>query len=114
MPHLVLEYQADIELRHDLQALCADLFTALQAHPAIPHPASVKVRAAPCPYAYIGTEPQSFVHATLFLLEGRDTATKADLTQLVLNRMSAALSDVGSLSVDTQDMVKATYAKRVL
>ena len=114
MPHIVIDYSAGLETRHDMQALCDALFAAMAADPAIPDPTSLKIRARPHDFFRFGTEPQSFAHAELFLLAGRDDATKAGLTATILRVMDQMLPDVGSLSVDVADMARATYAKRVL
>jgi len=110
MPHLTVQHSANVAAD---DALCDALFQALAAHAAIPHPDSLKIRTLPCPHWRIGTEPQSFAHADLSLLPGRDDATKAGLAGCVLAVMEAQLPDVGSLSVDVTDLSTA-YAKRVL
>lgn len=110
MPHLTLEHSADVAAG---QALCEALFDALAAHAAIPHPESLKIRTLPCPHHRIGTEPQSFAHAHLALLPGRDDATKAALSALILEVMVRHLPEVGSLSVDVSEL-SAAYTKRVL
>ncbi|HSG55600.1 MAG TPA: 5-carboxymethyl-2-hydroxymuconate isomerase, partial [Paracoccaceae bacterium] len=104
MPHVTIEYSETLDASHDLHAMCEDMFQALAAHPAIPQPETLKIRALPCPFSRIGTTPNSFVHATLGLLPGRDDATKADLAQTILEALDKALPDVGSLSVDVQDL----------
>lgn len=110
MPHLTIEHSPDAPAD---QALCDDLFDALAAHDAVPTPESLKIRTLPCAHHRIGTQPQSFAHAHLALLPGRDAPTKAALAQLVLDRMAAHLPDVGSLSVDVTEL-SAAYTKRVL
>ena len=110
MPHLILQHSQDAPAG---DALCDALFGALAAHPAIPHPESLKIRTLPCPHWRIGTEPQSFVHADLLLLPGRDGLTKADLAHTVLDVLGSHLPGVGSLSVDVGEL-SAAYAKRVL
>jgi 5-carboxymethyl-2-hydroxymuconate isomerase len=110
MPHLTLQHSTNVDAD---DVLCDALFRALAAHEAIPHPDSLKIRTLPCPHWCIGTEPQSFAHADLALLPGRDDATKADLAQTVLAVMESHLPDVGSLSVDVTDL-SAAYSKRVL
>lgn len=114
MPHVIVDHAAGLENSHDFPALCRALFDALAAHPAIPHPESLKIRTRPHECFVIGTAPQSFAHADLRLLPGRDDQTKADLTALVLNVMNDALPDVGSLTVECNDMHGPSYAKRVL
>ena len=110
MPHLTIQHSADAPAG---DALCEALFQALAAHDAIPHPETLKIRTLPCPHWRIGTEPQSFAHAELQLLPGRDDATKADLAQTVLAVMESHLPEIGALSVDIADLSSA-YAKRVV
>ena len=110
MPHLTVQHSADVDAD---DALCEALFAALAAHSAVPHPESLKIRTLPCPHWRVGTEPQSFAHAELLLLPGRDDATKADLARTVLAVMAEHLAGVGSLSVDVGELSPA-YAKRVL
>ena len=110
MPHLTIQHSTDVAAD---QALCDALFAALAAHPAIPQPESLKIRTLPCPAHRIGTEPQSFAHADLALLPGRDAPTRAALSALVLDVMDRHLSTTGSLSVDVSELSPA-YAKRVL
>ena len=113
MPHVVIEHSPDVGARHDLAALCEALFQALAQHSAIPHPASLKIRTHETGAHRLGSEPQSFAHATLLLLPGREGDTRSDLAQTILDVMAARLTDVGSLSVNLADL-DAAYAKRVL
>ena len=113
MPNLTIEFSAGIEAEHDLDALCDALYEALAAHPAVPNPASIKIRTLPCPHWRIGTQPQSFAHGTLILYKGRDDDTKADMSATLLGVMDAHLPGIGSLSVDVGEL-GAAYKKRVL
>jgi 5-carboxymethyl-2-hydroxymuconate isomerase len=113
MPHIIIEYTAGLDQDHDFQALCEDIYQALAAHPAVPDPTTLKIRALPCPYWRNGREGQSFVHADLKLLAGRDAKTKAELADLMLAAMAARLKTVGCLSVDVIEL-SATYTKREL
>ena len=113
MPHVILDHSADVADTHDMAALCDAVFDTLAAHPAVPNPASLKIRAIPATAHRLGTDPQSFVHATLWLLPGRDAGTKSSLTAAILACLDSALPDVGSLSVNLGEL-DAAYAKRVL
>lgn len=113
MPHVAIEYAADLDDQHDLHGVCTAVFDALAAHPAVPDQQALKIRATPSAYWHLGTDPQSFVHAQLLLLPGRDAATKASMVQAILDCLAAALPDVGSLSVDVAEL-DPTYVKRVL
>lgn len=109
MPHLILQHSTDVAAD---KALCEALFAALAAHDAIPHPESLKIRTLPCLNWRCGTEPQSFAHADLLLLKGRNAATKTDLARTVLAVMESHLAEAGSLSVDVGELSDA-YVKRV-
>ncbi len=110
MPHVIVEHSKGAV---GLQALCTAIFKALAAHPAIPKPETLKLRTVEAEAHLLGTRGQSFVHATLRLLPGRDADTKSDLAQVILGVMADMMPDVRSLSVDLADLDPA-YAKRVL
>ncbi|AJE48952.1 5-carboxymethyl-2-hydroxymuconate Delta-isomerase [Celeribacter indicus] len=112
MPHVVIDFSDGLETAHDMTRLCSDVFEALILDAEISAPA-LKVRARPQPFFRIGTEPATFAHATLYLLEGRDDDTKARLSDIVLRAMDGVMPTVGSLSVDVRDMNRAAYAKRL-
>lgn len=113
MPHVIIEHSAGAADTEGLRALCAALFAALAAHPAIPKPETLKLRTQVAGAHLLGTRGQSFAHATLRLLPGRDADTKSDLTEVILAVMERELPKVHSLSVDLADL-DAAYAKRVL
>jgi 5-carboxymethyl-2-hydroxymuconate isomerase len=76
-------------------------------------PPTLKIRATSFPYFRIGTEPQTFIHATLLLLQGRDEATRAELNAIILNVLAASAPTVGSITVRDVEIDRATYAKRL-
>ncbi len=114
MPHIIVEYAGHLDETHCMTGMCQTLFDAAVSCGVFPDTTAIKVRAIPCPFSRIGTEPQSFAHVTIRLLAGRDDAVKANLTQIILAALDQALPDVGSLSVDIKDIDTATYAKRTL
>ena len=115
MPHLVLEYSAELADSHNIAALVDDLFDTACAHPAFAaNPAAVKARSIACENARSGVTPQSFAHLTVCLLTGRTTEVRADLAEALLAVMDRHLPDVGSLSVEPVEMDTETYRKRAL
>jgi len=93
--------------------VCDDLFETLAGHDAFDAP-TIKIRATAVEFFRIGTEPQTFVHATLLLMGGRDEATRTHLNQTIIEVLGKALPDVGSITVQDVEMTRASYAKRVL
>ncbi|WP_373813362.1 5-carboxymethyl-2-hydroxymuconate Delta-isomerase, partial [Neisseria dentiae] len=60
-----------------------------------------------------GSAAEGFVHLTLFLLDGRSEAVKHTLGQALSDAVRQALDSAAGtqITVDTRDMVRATYAK---
>ena len=113
MPHIVIEHSVGLDQSHDLQALCDALWATFAAHPSITSPETVRSRTIAATAGRIGVEPQTFAHATLLLLPGRDEATRLELAQMVLDIMQTHLPDVGSLTVRLTD-IEQPYLKRML
>lgn len=113
MPHIVIEHSKGLDTSHDLQALCDGLWDSFAAHPSVKGPPTVRVRTIAATAGRIGVEPQSFAHATLLLIPGRDAATRAELAGMVMAALEAHLPDVGSLTVRLTDL-NPPYLKRML
>ncbi|MEM8572901.1 MAG: 5-carboxymethyl-2-hydroxymuconate isomerase [Pseudomonadota bacterium] len=113
MPHIVIEHSPRLDASHDLQALCDALWDTFATHPNITAPDTVRVRTIASTASRIGVEPQSFAHATLLLLPGRDEETRRGLAELILNTLDEFLPDVGSLTVRV-DHLEQPYIKRML
>lgn len=113
MPHIVIEHSKGLDDSHDLQGLCESIWQAFAAHPSVSGPETVRVRTIAATAGRIGVEPQSFAHATLLLLPGRDDAMRNDLAHITMSALDAALPDVGSLTVRLTDL-NPPYLKRML
>ncbi len=113
MPHIVIEHSKGLDGTHDLQALCDALWEAVAAHSSVTSPDTVRIRSIAATASRIGVEPQSFAHATLLLLPGRDEAARNELAQLVMDHLQSHLPDAGSLTVRLTDL-NPPYLKRML
>ena len=113
MPHIVIEHSKGLERSHNLQGLCDRLWEHFAAHPSVKRPETVRVRTMAATASRIGVEPQTFAHATLLLLPGRDEATREELARMILAELEASLPDVGSLTVRLTDL-NPPYLKRML
>ncbi len=113
MPHIVIEHSRGLEDSHDLQAVCDTLWDTFAHHSAITAPDTVRIRTIAATASRIGVEPQTFAHATLLLLPGRSEDTRKELAQMILDALTTALPDVGSLTVRL-DHLNQPYLKRML
>ena len=118
MPHLHLEYSANVPEPPAMPALFAELHRALAATEAVPL-ADLKSRAVCCPVSYVGdgAPERSFVCLSLRLLAGRDVSVRQRLVQVcvgVLARHFAAAQRSGAcqMSVEVCEMERSTYCKQ--
>lgn len=74
MPRVSIEFSKGLELANNMQSVCNQLYSVLAEQDEF-DPPTLKIRAAPIEFFRIGTEPQTFIHATLFLMAGRDEDT---------------------------------------
>ncbi|MDO4228050.1 5-carboxymethyl-2-hydroxymuconate Delta-isomerase [Neisseria sp.] len=111
MPHLIVEYSNNLNL--PVQPLLHTLHGVLLASGQFEED-HIKVRARRYDdYLTGGSAADGFVHITLFLLDGRSEAVKHALSQALGDAVQQALGSAAGtqITVDTRDMVRATYAK---
>jgi|TARA_B110000908_G_C10265839_1_gene463831 5-carboxymethyl-2-hydroxymuconate isomerase len=114
MPHVSIEFSKGLEQTADIQSICNDVFEVLAGQSTFPDASVIKVRASAVDYIRIGRDPQTFAHATLSLMAGRDEPTRKHLNDVILDVLIKALPDVSNLTVQEVKMTSATYAKRTL
>lgn len=114
MPHIIVEYAATLAEKHDLDALCKELFEAAMSTSAFDTAKDIKVRTLPATHWFQQVDNPSFAHITVRLLEGRTLAQKQEVTSTLLEAAASCLTDVGSISVDIKEIERATYERRML
>ncbi|QCK86468.1 5-carboxymethyl-2-hydroxymuconate Delta-isomerase [Phreatobacter aquaticus] len=92
MPHLVIEYSANLDPLVDMAALCEAARTAAVEAGIFPV-GGIRVRAHRCDHAAIadGNPAHAFLDATLKIGQGRDLATKRKAGDHVFAALSRAL-----------------------
>lgn len=119
MPHLIVEYSANLSGLPEAEMLTA-LNATLCASPEIQHEVDLKSRIVAVAQFQVGTAdaPRGFVHAQLRLLAGRTPEAKKDLSEriaTVLQRLTPQPAGVQvQLSVEITDMDRPSYFKGVL
>jgi 5-carboxymethyl-2-hydroxymuconate isomerase len=95
MPHITLEYSANLEEKVDLQALCAHLRAEAAAIEAFPMP-GLRVRAVRCDHYSIadGDPKHGFIDISVRLRAGRSDAVKQDATRRLFQAAKSFLEPV--------------------
>ena len=86
MPHLIIDYSANLETRLDMRGLCVALKDAAAATGVFP-PAGIRVRAHAANHVVIadGDPGHGFIDITVRLAAGRDDAAKTQATDAVFD-----------------------------
>lgn len=92
MPHVIVEYSANLEPRVDIQGLLHTLHQAMLGTGVAP-PAALRTRAARREHYVVadGDPANAFIAITLRLGHGRDAATRAAVAQTVFDAASSFL-----------------------
>lgn len=113
MPHIVVQYSVDVADQINLPKMLRDLHQVL-ADEGIDK-SRIKTQGIPLRYAVVGdneTRRNVMAHATLLLLEGRDTETKQRYGGAIFEAMKACIHEKmpnASVTLEVRDMVADTY-----
>ncbi len=113
MPHFVIEYSREIEKTYDLNKVMKIAYDS-GVESGVMQAEDIKVRARPYDFYRILNDGDSFLHVSVFLLEGRTAAQKEHVAVILRENLQVYLMDVTSISVDIRDMNAQAYKKRLL
>lgn len=114
MPHAILQYSADLEKSEDIVALCRSLPEIMLETGLFPNPKGIKVRAFKADHGFMVVENQSFAHVTIRMMPGRTGDEKHAVASHVLDWLTAQMPQVGTITVEADDLDAASYVKRIL
>lgn len=74
----------------------------------------IKVRLQPYHYYRLGEDKKNFLHVFGYIMQGRSTEQKADLSKQISTRLTELLPDTSFLSVNIYEFEAATYTNKAL
>lgn len=74
----------------------------------------IKVRLQPYQYYRLGGDKKNFIHIFGYIMEGRTTEQKADLSQKIIASLTKLFPDISFLSISINDFETATYCNKSL
>lgn len=119
MPHLIIEITENTRLTCSQEELLDEANAALLATGQFSEP-DIKSRCVTLETYRQGTEhrDRAFVHATLWILDGRDQAVRKQLAQAVCDAITEAVRPGSGqsvqVSVNVREMERATFAKEII
>ncbi|MGI9580806.1 5-carboxymethyl-2-hydroxymuconate Delta-isomerase [Chryseobacterium sp. RRHN12] len=113
MPHFIIECSQDILRQRTPDELLDAVYEAADAT-GLFTPNDIKVRLQPYQYYRLGTGKKDFLHVFGYIMQGRTTDQKADLSRQITSRLSGLLPEISFLSVNISDFERATYSNKAL
>lgn len=111
MPHFVIDCSENIiklkspadiiQTVHDL-AESTELFAT----------GDIKVRLNPFKYFNVGNTQNDFIHVFAYIMEGRNTEQKSNLSKIIITRLKQLFPDVPVISMNIKDFEKSTYCNK--
>ena len=111
MPHFVIDCSANIikiknpnevmQIVHDT-AEASKLFDK----------GDIKVRLNPFQYYNLGNSKDDFIHIFANMMEGRNTAQKAELSKNMISSLKSIFPNVPIISINIRDFEKSTYCNK--
>ena len=112
MPHLIIEYPAQITTATQVETMLAAVYRAA-AGSGLFDEAHIRVRAWPLEHYQLGGERRAFMHAQCRIHAGRAVAQKKALSEAVLAALHELAWAVEVITVEVVELEQASYAKWV-
>ncbi|WP_454047456.1 5-carboxymethyl-2-hydroxymuconate Delta-isomerase [Chryseobacterium sp. Marseille-Q8038] len=113
MPHFIINCSQDIIHQKTPDELMDAIYEVAHAT-GLFAPNDIKVRIQPYQYYRLGNGKKNFLHVFGYIMQGRSTEQKADLSKQICTRLSELLPDISFLSVNISDFEAATYSNKAL
>jgi 5-carboxymethyl-2-hydroxymuconate isomerase len=112
MPHVIIEYSSNVCPSEQFSAITKSAHDVM-VKSGLFSAADIKTRSYVTDDFLVGEKGQqgSFVHVTIYLLEGRTMLQKQTLSEALHNALRMRLLGVDQISVDIRELEKDTYRK---
>lgn len=113
MPHFIIECSQDI-LQQKTPDEIMDAVYSVAESVNLFAVNDIKVRIQPFQYYRLGKNKKNFLHVFGYIMEGRSTEQKADLSTQISIRLTELFPDISFLSVNISEFEAATYSNKAL
>ena|SRR5690349_9642885 len=111
MPHFILDCSETILDDYSEEQLLAQIHAVAQATGLFDED-DIKVRVNPYKTYSVGNKKQDFIHVFGYIMEGRSTEQKADLSKRVVQNLALLFPKIPRIAMNVYDFEKATYCNR--
>jgi len=111
MPHFIVDCSEDIIEINTPEEIMESIYEAAESTDLFAD-GDIKVRINPFKYFKLGPSKTNFIHVFGNIMEGRNIAQKADLSNRIITRLKSMFPNVPIISINIREFEKATYVNR--
>ncbi|MFN1216800.1 5-carboxymethyl-2-hydroxymuconate Delta-isomerase [Chryseobacterium kwangjuense] len=113
MPHFIIECSQNILQQRSPDEIMDAVYKAADST-GLFAPNDIKVRLQPYQYYRLGDHKKNFLHVFGYIMEGRDTEQKAELSKKICTHLADLFPDISFLSINISDFERAIYCNKAL
>ena len=113
MPHFIIDCSENVIQQKSPDEIMQAVYDVAEAS-GLFAANDIKVRLNPYQYFKLGKNKSDFIHVFGNIMEGRSTEQKANLSRKITERLNDLFPDISILSINIQDIDKATYSNKAL
>jgi 5-carboxymethyl-2-hydroxymuconate isomerase len=113
MPHFIIDCSENLVEQESPEAIMQAVYDVAEATGLFALN-DIKVRLRPYHYFKLGKGKRDFIHIFGYIMEGRSTEQKANLSRRIIKRLNEMFPDTSILSVNIGEFQKATYSNKAL
>ena len=113
MPHFIIDCSEDILKMKNPDEIMQAVYEVAEATQLFAEN-DIKVRINPYKHFKLGADKKNFIHIFGYIMEGRTTVQKADLSKKIITRLNEIFTDMSILSINISEFEKTTYCNKAM
>ena len=113
MPHFIIDCSENVIQERKSEEIMHAVYEAAKATGLFADN-DIKVRLRPFQFYKLGDNKKNFIHIFGYIMEGRNTEQKANLSKQIITRLNDLFPDISFLSININDFEFATYCNKSL
>lgn len=113
MPHFIIECSQDLLQQRTPDEIMDSVYKSADST-GLFAPNDIKVRLKPYEYFRLGNQKKDFLHVFGYIMEGRNTEQKTELSKKICAQLTLLFPNISFLSVNISEFESATYCNKAL
>jgi 5-carboxymethyl-2-hydroxymuconate isomerase len=113
MPHFIIDCSENVIRLKSAEDIMQEVFNSALSTGLFLE-SEIKVRINPFTYYNNGNSLDDFIHVFGYIMEGRNTDQKAELSKVIVAKLNEILPEVPVISINIKDFEKASYFNKTM